>query len=89
MNALTDWSHTSRGDLAYRAITPIPKGEVMTEEQTLLMFRMKFDLLMARHDTRCDVASKQYVDEMQQLYGAYRDYLREGNIDKAIERGIL
>lgn len=33
MNALTDWSHTSRGDLAYRAITPIPKGEVMTEEQ--------------------------------------------------------
>lgn len=62
----------------------------ITQDQNLLLFRMKFDLLFANHNCRTDVNSREWIDKMSVFYEAYKNYLYGSrSLENIIKAGIL
>jgi len=63
----------------------------MIKQEHLILFQMRFDLLLAQHSSRLNVTDRTYLQQLADLYCAFKDYINNPTEawDKATKDGIL
>jgi hypothetical protein len=57
-----------------------------TKNELQFLFEMRFEILKMKFKIHKVTNA---LPEMKALYAAYKDFLRDGNADKAIEKGLI
>lgn len=63
----------------------------MTRDEILFLFRMRFEILINRHNSRTDVLDCENLQKAEELYGYYRDYVMDkpGSLERAAKASII